>query len=150
MVAWDGAQRYTNTSSDASFLFAGLASLMDLQLCQAIRKIRYINKHGLTKMIRNILALQQNLRNIVVIHETSNAVKGEKEPTPAKQPWQAARQASSDGFQKSMKLWELVGRGPEVGCVSGQRLFTLGADYLRSTSTGDAGLDSLCRVAALF
>ena len=149
MVAWDDeAQTQTNTPSNASFLFAGLASLMDLQLCQAIRKIRYINKHGLTKMIRNILALQQNLRNIVVIHETSNAVKGDNEPTAGKQSWQAARQASSDGFQKSMKLWELVGRGPEVGCVSGWRMLTLGADY--TTSTGNAGLDSLCRISALF
>ncbi|UZJ53559.1 hypothetical protein CBS101457_002879 [Exobasidium rhododendri] len=74
-----------------SFLFAGLASLMDLLLCQAVRKIRYMNRHGLTKMIRNILALQQSLRNIVVIHESQGA-------------W---------GFEKSTKLWELIGKEPE-------------------------------------
>ncbi|PWN33264.1 uncharacterized protein FA14DRAFT_147041 [Meira miltonrushii] len=69
------------------FLFSGLASLMDLQLCKAIRKVRFINRHGLTKMIRNIMALQQNLRNIVP--------------------------AVNDGFERCRKLWELVGKTPD-------------------------------------
>lgn len=82
---------------------------MDLQLCQAVRKIRFINRHGLTKMIRNILALQQNLRNIVVVQETSSRAKsGHSE---AKQLW---LEASADGFEKSTKLWELIGKEPEV------------------------------------
>jgi hypothetical protein len=84
---------------------------MDLQMCQAIRKIRYINQHGLTKMIRNILALQQSLRNIVVIHETSN--KEESEQKGTKQEKQVSH-TLSEGFEKSTKLWELVGKEPEV------------------------------------
>lgn len=132
-----------------SFLFAGLASFMDLQLCQAIRKIRFINRHGLTKMIRNILALQQNLRNIVVIHETSynlssssRANGSENKPT-----W---LQASMDGFGKSTKLWELVGKEPEVridysGCFLTMILLTL---YLFKTA--NVVLDSFRRTNALF
>jgi exocyst complex component 4 len=97
---------------------------MDLLLCQAVRKIRYINWHGLTKMIRNILALQQNLRNLVVIHETSTTkarrggtsnMTSKAQTNPTKNPQQQAqsRQSSSDGFEKSTKLWELIGKEPE-------------------------------------
>lgn len=82
---------------------------MDVQLCQAVRKIRFINRHGLTKMIRNILALQQNLRNIVVIHETTSG-NAKQASSGSKQTWLSP---SADGFEKSTKLWELIGREPE-------------------------------------
>ncbi|KAK0551280.1 exocyst subunit [Tilletia horrida] len=48
-----------------SFLFNGLASLMDSLLITGVRRVRAMNKPGATKMMRNIMALQQNLKNIV-------------------------------------------------------------------------------------
>lgn len=103
------------------FLFSGLASLMDLQLCKAVRKIRYINRHGLTKMIRNIMALQQNLRNIVVVNETisgagskpagpEDGAGGATNPIEGK-PFTVV--AVNDGFERCRKLWELVGKTPD-------------------------------------
>ncbi|PWN54385.1 hypothetical protein IE53DRAFT_323094 [Violaceomyces palustris] len=55
----------TVTPEQKQFLFDGLASLMDSLLVSCVRKVRAINRQGVTKMIRNILALQQNLKNIV-------------------------------------------------------------------------------------
>lgn len=103
------------------FLFSGLASLMDLQLCKAIRKVRFINRHGLTKMIRNIMALQQNLRNIVVVNETISGA-GSKPTGPEDGAGGATNAgeekpftivAVNDGFERCRKLWELVGKTPD-------------------------------------
>ena len=55
----------TLPASDVQFLFAGLASFMDTLLVRSARSMRALNTHGLSKMIRNILALQQNLKNIL-------------------------------------------------------------------------------------
>lgn len=104
------------------FLFTGLASLMDLQLCKAVRIIRSINRHGLTKMIRNIMALQQNLRNIVVVNETISGA-GSKPAGPEDGAGGATNISSegkpftvvavNDGFERCRKLWELVGKTPD-------------------------------------
>lgn len=88
---------------------------MDLQLCQAIRKVRFINRNGLTKMIRNILALQQNLRNLVVVHEamTRPSPGSASEQVDEDTELEARYSGSYDGFEKCRKLWELVGKEPE-------------------------------------
>lgn len=57
-------------------------------LVTAVRKVRAVNRHGVTKMIRNILALQQNLKNIV------------DEPLEV-------------DFERSRKFWELLGKEPQ-------------------------------------
>lgn len=55
------------TNTLCRFLFLGLSGFMDLQLVTLVRKMRAINRHGVTKMVRNVLALQQNLKSIVDI-----------------------------------------------------------------------------------
>ncbi|SPO38418.1 related to SEC8 - protein transport protein [Pseudozyma flocculosa] len=55
----------TLTPDNRRFVFTGLSSLMSALLIQSVQHLRAINRAGVTKMIRNILALQQNLKNIV-------------------------------------------------------------------------------------
>jgi exocyst complex component 4 len=47
------------------FVFEGLDTLMEHSLVSNAIYIRNLNKNGVMKMTRNILALQQNLNNIV-------------------------------------------------------------------------------------
>jgi hypothetical protein len=72
-------------------------------------------------MIRNIMALQQNLRNIVVVNETisgagskpagpEDGAGGATNATEAK-PFTIV--AVNDGFERCRKLWELVGKTPD-------------------------------------
>jgi exocyst complex component 4 len=62
---------------------------MDQLLITNARQIRLANSFGLSKMNRNILALQQNLKNI------------------GDEPLQV-------DFDRSRKFWELFGKGPRV------------------------------------
>lgn len=62
---------------------------MDQLLITNSRYIRLANHHGLSKMIRNILALQQNLKNI------------------GDEPLQV-------DFDRSRKFWQVFGAGPKV------------------------------------
>jgi exocyst complex component 4 len=71
------------------FIFEGLSLFMDHLLISNSRHIRLANINGLTKMIRNILALQQNLKNI------------------GDSPLEV-------NFDRSRKFWEVFGRGPSV------------------------------------
>nr|CDI53407.1 related to SEC8-protein transport protein [Melanopsichium pennsylvanicum 4] len=48
-----------------SFVLSGMTTLMDATLIGLVHKIRAVNTEGVTKMLRNILALQQNLKNIL-------------------------------------------------------------------------------------
>lgn len=70
------------------FLFDGLDTLMDSFLVRAVGRVRAINRHGVTKMMRNILSLQQNLKNIVAAPLGVN-------------------------LEQSKRLWSLVSREPE-------------------------------------
>jgi len=70
------------------FLFQGLASLMDTLLISGVRRVRAINRHGITKMMRNIMALQQNLKNIV------------ESPLDV-------------DFERSRRFWELLSKEPD-------------------------------------
>lgn len=62
---------------------------MDQLLITNARQIRLANSFGLSKMNRNILALQQNLKNI------------------GDEPLEV-------DFDRSRKFWELFGKGPRV------------------------------------
>lgn len=61
---------------------------MDQLLISNSRHIRLANKHGLSKMMRNILALQQNLKNI------------------GDSPLEV-------DFDRSRKFWAVFGAGPK-------------------------------------
>lgn len=74
------------------FIFEGLSAFMDHLLISNSRHIRLANKNGLVKMNRNILALQQNLKNIGDAPLEVN-------------------------FDRSRKFWEVFGRGPSVSLV---------------------------------
>lgn len=78
------------------FIFEGLSLLMDQLLIHNARHIRLANKHGMSKMMRNILALQQNLKNI-----------GDGE-TPLE---------VEVNFDRSRTYWETFGKGPKVSCA---------------------------------
>lgn len=71
------------------FIFEGLSLLMDQLLITNSRHIRLANSHGLSKMMRNLLALQQNLKNI------------------GDSPLEV-------DFERSRKFWEVFGKGPKV------------------------------------
>ncbi|KAK4705054.1 exocyst complex component 4, partial [Phenoliferia sp. Uapishka_3] len=73
---------------ERKFIFEGLSLLMDQLLISNSRYIRLANKFGLSKMQRNILALQQNLKNI-----------GD---TPLEVD-----------FERSRKFWDVFGAGPK-------------------------------------
>lgn len=62
---------------------------MDQLLISNSRHIRLANRFGLSKMMRNILALQQNLKNI------------------GDSPLEV-------DFDRSRKFWEVFARGPKV------------------------------------
>lgn len=48
-----------------AFVLGGIATLIDATLIGLVHKIKAVNRQGVTKMLRNILALQQNLKNIL-------------------------------------------------------------------------------------
>ncbi|TKY85669.1 hypothetical protein EX895_005209 [Sporisorium graminicola] len=48
-----------------AFALSGISVLIDACLIGLVHKIKAVNREGVTKMLRNILALQQNLKNIL-------------------------------------------------------------------------------------
>jgi len=46
------------------FVFEGLGSLMEQVLISGSRRLRYVNEHGVKKILRNVVALQQNLKTL--------------------------------------------------------------------------------------
>lgn len=71
------------------FVFEGLSSLMDGLLIRNSRHIRLANEHGQRKMLRNILALQQNLKTL------------------GDEPLEV-------NFDRSRRFWDLFVQGPKV------------------------------------
>lgn len=61
----------TLPASSRAFVLEGVAALMDAHLVRLVHSIRAVNTQGVTKMLRNILALQQNLKNILPGKEVS-------------------------------------------------------------------------------
>ncbi|KAM0750251.1 hypothetical protein T439DRAFT_356891 [Meredithblackwellia eburnea MCA 4105] len=74
--------------AERKYIFEGLSLLMDQLLISNSRYIRLANKFGHSKMMRNILALQQNLKNI-----------GD---TPLEVD-----------FERSRKFWDVFAAGPK-------------------------------------
>ena len=66
----------------------GLDVLLDAVMVEGVRSVRAINRHGVTKMLRNILSLQQNLKNL------------------------AASPQRID-LERSKKFWEMLAHEPE-------------------------------------
>ncbi|SPO25575.1 related to SEC8 - protein transport protein [Ustilago trichophora] len=69
-----------------AFVLGGVPTLMDATLISLVHKVKIVNRQGVTKMLRNILALQQNLKNIL---PTVSAVQQE-------------------GFERCRKFYELL------------------------------------------
>ena len=64
LTACDEGAAATLTPRDRRFVLCGLAELMDAVLVRCVRDLGPINAMGTNKMLRNVLALQQNLRNL--------------------------------------------------------------------------------------
>ncbi|KAK4047934.1 exocyst subunit [Microbotryomycetes sp. JL201] len=86
----DDCASNTLAESEKKFIFLGLSSLMDHLLVSNARHIRLMNESGLSKMQRNILALQQNLKNI-----------GDNQPL------------LEVNFDQSRKFWDMYTKGPK-------------------------------------
>lgn len=71
-----------------AYVVGGLDLLMDAVLTRAVALVPAVNRHGVTKMLRNLLSLQQNLKNMV---DDPRAVE----------------------LQRSQPLWESLTREPE-------------------------------------
>lgn len=46
------------------FVFEGLGTLMEQVLISGSRHLRFVNEHGIQKILRNVIALQQNLKTL--------------------------------------------------------------------------------------
>ncbi|GBB95205.1 hypothetical protein RclHR1_00250003 [Rhizophagus clarus] len=69
MVKYDESVVSHLPAKEHKFVFEGLDSLMEHVLVSNAIYIRNLNRNGVMKMTRNILALQQNLKNIVEVPE---------------------------------------------------------------------------------
>lgn len=87
-------------NSSRRYIFEGLSLLMDQLLVHNARYIRLANQFGQAKMLRNILALQQNLKNL-----------GD---TPL-----------DVDFERSRKFWDLFAAGPKVRNCPLARVFSV-------------------------
>lgn len=79
------------------FVFDGLAALMVQNLISNVRYVKRLNRHGVTKMARNTLALQQNLTNI-------------------------AGAAGEAGLERVRQYYELFNLGPEASLFGKETL----------------------------
>ncbi|KAK4052526.1 exocyst subunit [Microbotryomycetes sp. JL221] len=86
----DDCASTTLADSEKRFIFLGLSTLMDQLLVSNSKHVRLMNQAGHTKMQRNILALQQNLKNI-----------GDRQPL------------LDVKFDSSKKFWDMFQKGPK-------------------------------------
>ncbi|WFD43953.1 Xaa-Pro aminopeptidase [Malassezia psittaci] len=70
------------------FVLDGLDVLLDGIMVDGVLQVRLINRHGVTKMIRNILSLQQNLKNLVTSPQLVD-------------------------LERSRRFWEMLSRDPQ-------------------------------------
>ncbi|WFD40365.1 Xaa-Pro aminopeptidase [Malassezia japonica] len=88
LSAYNDMLKETILPEHQRFVLDGLDILMDAVMIDGVRHLRAINRHGVTKMIRNILSLQQNLKNIVAAPQRVD-------------------------LERSKKFWEMLSREPE-------------------------------------
>ncbi|TNY20452.1 hypothetical protein DMC30DRAFT_251425 [Rhodotorula diobovata] len=79
----------TLAEGERKYIFEGLSRLMDELLVHNARYIRLANRFGQAKMLRNILALQQNLKNL-------------------------GDSPLDVNFERSRRFWDLFVAGPKV------------------------------------
>ncbi|KAK9728372.1 exocyst subunit [Basidiobolus ranarum] len=87
LVNFEECMTETLPLNEISFVFNGLSYLMSHVLITNIRYIKQMNSAGISKMIRNILALKQNLANIALPH--------------------------GNGLDEAKKYYELIGLSPQ-------------------------------------
>lgn len=106
---------------DHRFLFEGMANLMDTMLIAFVKKVRAINRPGVSKMIRNVLALQQNLKNIVIsdaggFAAAAVAAASSKNNTADADSTVSQNQHGQSNvvsFDSSRHFWELLSKTPD-------------------------------------
>lgn len=84
-------------NNEFRFVFEGLETLMEDILISSARHIRVANIHGTRKIMRNIIALRQNIKTLT--------------------SW-----SSSSDFDRSREFWNLFSLGPQVSSQN-YRLF---------------------------
>jgi len=60
----DDASVASLPEKDRRFVFEGLGSLMEQVLISGSRRLQIVNEHGVKKILRNVVALQQNLKTL--------------------------------------------------------------------------------------
>ena len=65
LASLDDILTETLPATSRAFALSGIATLTDAYLISLVHRLKAINRQGTTKMLRNILALQQNLKNIL-------------------------------------------------------------------------------------
>ncbi|KAH8929370.1 hypothetical protein BT69DRAFT_1235977 [Atractiella rhizophila] len=90
LVKFDDALALTLKEDEQRFVFSGLSKFVDQLLVSCVRGFRAMNNEGAVKMIRSILSLQQNLKNL----GTYNA------------------DAQGD-MERSRRFWDLFSKGPK-------------------------------------
>ncbi|WFC96136.1 Xaa-Pro aminopeptidase [Malassezia brasiliensis] len=88
LTAFSELLKDTLSAEHQQFVLDGLDVLLDAVMVEGVRSVRAINRHGVTKMLRNILSLQQNLKNL------------------------AASPQRVD-LERSKKFWEMLAHEPE-------------------------------------
>ncbi|WFD48571.1 Xaa-Pro aminopeptidase [Malassezia furfur] len=88
LTAFSELLKDTLSVEHQQFVLDGLDVLLDAVMVEGVRSVRAINRHGVTKMLRNILSLQQNLKNL------------------------AASPQRID-LERSKKFWEMLAHEPE-------------------------------------
>ena len=70
LIGFEQAMSRSLPTNESLFLFDGLAVLVTHLLCSSAKDVRAMTKQGITKMIKNVLALQQNLSNLALSYES--------------------------------------------------------------------------------
>ncbi|CDR99686.1 related to SEC8-protein transport protein [Sporisorium scitamineum] len=103
----------TLPAASRAFALSGISVLIDACLIGLVHKIKAVNREGVTKMLRNILALQQNLKNIL-------PTKGDP--------------GMEISFDRCRKFYELLYAKSPADLLAGMKRFQLAFRHSKSTS----------------
>lgn len=78
LASLDDILSETLPAASRAFAFAGVSTLIDACLVSLVHRLGAVNREGVGKMLRNILALQQNLKNILPGKEVGTEISLER------------------------------------------------------------------------
>jgi len=116
----DDCAASTLPERERRFLFEGLGSLMDQLLLSGARHINLMNTHGVEKVMRNLLALEQNLKTMT------------------------GDEARDADLSRARKYWGMFSKGPQAmleDAKNGPPLFSF--DEYKSMLTLQCGVEQL-------